>query len=122
MLAAARLQGGSFLPVSVQASGSIAAYATREPGGRVHMAIDNLTPAGRSQAVLVLLPARYRAAVEQLAAPAVTARRGVRIGGAQVGAAGGLPARSTPLPGGAGFLRLRLAAGSAALITLTPAG
>jgi hypothetical protein len=122
MLAAARLEGGSFLPVSLQASGSISAYATREPGGRVHVAIDNLSPAGPSQALIALLPARYRAAVEQLAAPAVTARRGVRLGGAQILPGGRLSASSAPLPGGAGFLRLRLAAGSAALITLTPAG
>jgi hypothetical protein len=120
LLAAARLEGGSFIPLALQAPSSVVAYATREPSGVIHLAVDNLSLGGTSQPVIALLPGRYRPTLERLVAPGLTARRGAHFGGAEIGPGGSWHAGGEALADGAGSLSLRLARGSAAIVTLTP--
>jgi hypothetical protein len=120
LLAAARLENGWFMHVTVRGPSYLTAYATRAAGGTIHLALDDMDTRNASHTVIVRLDGRYRASVERLTGPRLGATRGVRFGAAMVSSSGGFRPHGRPLRDRAGSLGLKLPGGSAAVLTLTP--
>lgn len=121
LLAAARLENGNFLDVRLRGPESLTAYATGDREGTIRLALDDMRRRGAPQRVVVTLHSGYRADIERLEGPGLTATRGVRLGGAEIAPNGRFEPHERPLDSGARSLDVRLRAGSAAILTLTPA-
>lgn len=119
MLAASRLEGGRFLPVSVAGttSAEVTAYATLAASGTVRLAIDNMSQT--TIAGLRLLAGNYTAAsVSYLAAPSLAARARVTLGESAIGPDGGWHPRAHRIRRSGGAFVLTLPGGTAAIVTL----
>jgi hypothetical protein len=123
MFAQAAPAGARLLSVSGPSSGPLRAWATRAPGGQVHVVLINTDTSG-SHTVELRLPAGAGPAVlASLAAPSIHSRNGVTIAGEGFGTetSTGLlapPLKPTVVTPGAGGYLVRLPAASAAMLTL----
>jgi hypothetical protein len=122
MFAQAAPAGSRLLTVSGASGGPLRAWATRAPGGQIHVVLIN-TDETRSHSVAVRVPAGAGPAVLALMlAPSVHSVNGVTIGGQGFGAetASGVlaepPKPATVEPGPGGYL-VKLPAASAAMLT-----
>ncbi|HEX7609821.1 MAG TPA: glycosyl hydrolase family 79 C-terminal domain-containing protein [Solirubrobacteraceae bacterium] len=135
LLALRSLEGSTFVPVAYRTPADVSVYALRAPDGTLRVVIDDMRtraparrhrrrppPPGPLSVTLRVDPAYRSATVMRLLAPALTATRGVTLGGATLRLDGTLPQPlSTPLAGGAGSFTVRTTPASAAIVTL-PAG
>ena len=82
LLAAARLEGGRFVPTQIAGDAAppdLTTWATLASGGKISVAIDNLAASGAPQPVYIPA-AGYMATVEPLTASSVEARNGIQLG------------------------------------------
>jgi len=122
LLAARQLEGGRLLPVSVsvrRGDEDLTAYATKQPGGQITVALDNFST---DQAAAITLRAHgyRRGLVEFLRASSIDARGSVTFGHASASVSGILQPTGTVIrrhdglfqfmlpPASAGILRLQL--------------
>ncbi len=103
---------------------TLTAAAFASSSGNLHIVLVNFQPTGAAQRVVRLrLPRPFRAGpILRLSAPGLRAKIGVRLGGRAVAGSGAWHAAAA-LPrvsGSPGSLELKMAAGSAALVTLYP--
>ena len=120
MLAAARLEGGSFVPVSLTGLGpgtELAAWATMSRDGKVMIAIEDCSTAGRPQR-LSILARGYTAGEQMLAGTSVEARSGILLGGASVTRAGRWRPKAARLERTGPYFRVLLRPASVAIVTL----
>jgi hypothetical protein len=120
LLAASRLEGGRFLPTSLNSSNQLpdlTTWATLAPGGAITITIDNLATAGLAQPVSIPMPG-YTATEEQLVGPSVEARSGLTFGAAPVTGKGQWRPRPARLPHRGGSFRIVVRPASAVVITL----
>jgi hypothetical protein len=126
MFAQAAPAGGRLLRVS-GASGALRAWAVRAPAGALRVVVINDDPHGSREVVVRLPVAHGTATVERLAAPSLGAKSGVMLGGqtfgsrTTTGVLAGKQALSSVKPSGRSYA-LRVAVGSAAMLTVAPAG
>jgi hypothetical protein len=125
-LAAVHLIGtGAFLPVNNPAWATVRAFALRHPDGTMTVVLDNVQdPAHNGPTTLRLgLGASFGAGRKvALTARSLGATTGVTLGGQTVSADGHLaPPRSTPVQVGGSTLTISVPAGTAEILTLTPA-
>jgi hypothetical protein len=113
-------------PVRASVAGgdsTLTAAAFTSPSGNVHIVLVDFRPSGSPRILKLRLPGPFRGgSILRLSAPGLRARTGVTLGGRAVSAAGTWQAAAA-LPrvsGAPGALRLSMAAGSAALVTLYP--
>jgi hypothetical protein len=114
--------GSRLEAVAVSRSRYLRAWATRTPDGAVRLVLINVDPA-HGHTVLIGGSVAGAARIARLLAPSVYAGTGVSLAGTTIGPATGrltLPALPTLTPT-LGHYRLRLAAGSAALVTFARA-
>jgi hypothetical protein len=119
--AGSRLLGVRGAPHSV----SLSAWATRATDGTERLVLIDKDP-GRARTVRIAVPAGMGGrdvTVERLTAPSVAARGGIRLGGRTYGAVTttgeiGAPRTTRAPPGGGRTVVVRVAGGSAALVTL----
>ena len=125
LLAARELEGGRFVPVTLQgpvaSRGDLTAYATERADGTLKVAIDDLSPHTGASLVAIAAPGYASGSMSRLAAPSIHATRRVTYGHATIGAGGADRPGSTPLRHEDGAFYLRSPAGSAQILTLTPA-
>jgi hypothetical protein len=122
LLAASQLEGGQFVPTRVTARGplpNLTSWATRAPGGRVKIAIDNFATTGSALTVSIAASG-YAVSEESLAAPSLEARNGIALGAAPVTTEGGWRPRPVRLPRVNGVVRLIMRPASAVIVTLHP--
>jgi hypothetical protein len=116
---------GTFSPVENSDPATLRAYAVRSDG-RLKVVLVNLTDpatAGDRQVTLQLGEKMRKADFIRMTGPALDATTGIKLAGKTVGADGTFPALApTKLKAGGETLKLSLPAGSATLVTLTPAG
>jgi hypothetical protein len=121
LLAARQLEGGRFIPATLETSGppaDLTTWATLAPSGAVKVVLDNMASAGPAERV-ELPSAGYLATEQALSAPSLEARSGVELGGVGVGADGLW--RSRPQRGlRSRMLSLSVRAASAMIVTLRP--
>ena len=113
--------GARLIPIAGGARSPLRAWATRGPDGRIRVVLINARESGAT-AIGVRVPRARRALLERLTAPGLAAGGGVTLGGQGFGAATGTglpagPRRVRVLGAQAGAFRLRVPAGSAALLT-----
>ncbi|MBV9941047.1 MAG: hypothetical protein JO262_02870 [Solirubrobacterales bacterium] len=124
MFAQAAPAGSDLLRVS-RTRGEVRVWATRAPGGQIHVVLINDDTAHRHALVVRVLGASGTGTLERLQAPSVHATRGVTLGGRSFGArtrTGVLPhPRDTvAVRSRGGDYVVRMPAGSAAMLTLAP--
>jgi hypothetical protein len=123
LLLARALLGDRPLRTSVAGGDStLTAAAFASPSGNVHIVLVDFRPSGAPRVLKLRLPLPYRAgSILRLSAPGLRATSGVTLGGRAVSPTGTWQAAALPHVSGApGALRLSMAAGSAALVTLYP--
>jgi hypothetical protein len=129
------LEGCTFLPLAYRTSRDIAVHALRSPGGSLQVVIDDMEvraprrttgPATREKPAWIALsagPSYTRASVVTLAAPSASAKRGVRLGGASVGADGSVAQPlAVPLSVKGGRVVVRVRPASVDVVTLRAPG
>jgi len=124
LLAFAQVAPGEQIGVACDAAGlNLTAYGVRHGAGRLSLAIINKDSSQDGMVEITSDKALTDAHVTRLTAPSLSAQDGIALGGASVDAngrwSGGRAEKVALLDGKA---RLDIAAGSAALITLTSAG
>jgi hypothetical protein len=124
MFAQAAPAGSHLLGVS-GTSGELRAWATRAPGGQIHVVLINDDTVHPQKLVVHVLRASGTGTLERLQAPSVHATHGVTLGGRSFGAltrTGVLPqpSRTVALRSLAGDYVVRMPAASAAMLTLAP--
>jgi hypothetical protein len=124
MFAQAFPPGARLLPVTAP-SGAVKEWATVAPDGTIHIVAINQDGTAEHD-VNALVPGSTRpGALETLTAPALTATDGVELGGQSFGqetTAGTLPAPvTTTVTPASGVYSIPVAAGSAAMVTISPA-
>jgi len=120
LLAARAIQGGRFVPVSVNEGPSaepLTAYATRHRNGVLTVAVDSLS-ASQPLVVLLRAPGYGKATAEALTGASRAARSGVSFGGQTFGPGGFSNSHETRLKRAAGGYTLFMPAAGAAIITL----
>ena len=128
------LEGCAFVSATYRTSRNVSVYALRAPDGTLRVVIDDMQlPAGAAsrtgrksragpvRVVLKVEPAYQHAGVTRLSAPSPYAKGAVTLGGASLRPDGTLPAPvPTAVSGSSGRFVLRVAAGSAAVVSLAP--
>jgi hypothetical protein len=123
MFARAAPAGSRLLAIAGGSRGAVRAWATRSGDGRIRVVLINTRP-GSATVIGVRIPGRAgRASLERLTAPSLSAGDDVTLAGQGFGTATttGLPAgarRAAIVPRQGGEFRVRVPAGSAALLTL----
>jgi|HubBroStandDraft_2_1064218.scaffolds.fasta_scaffold00240_19 hypothetical protein len=120
LLAASRLEGGRFVPVTVTSDSALTnmtTWATVAPNGTLRIVIDNLATTGFAQRILLPAPG-HRATEESLVGPSANARSGISLGAAPVTSAGRWRPRRTTLYRAAGSFHLVVSPATAVVISL----
>ena len=119
LLAFAQVSQGDLVAVDLNKSGvNITAYAVREEGGIISVAVIN-KDINRDAAVAISGAPQGEAQAMRLAAPSVSALSGVTLGGARVSGDGRWGGQSEAVRIRGGQALLNVPAGSAALVTFT---
>jgi Glycosyl hydrolase family 79 C-terminal beta domain len=119
LLAFAQVSQGDLVAVDLNKSGvNLTAYAVREEGGIISVAVIN-KDINRDAAVAISGAPQGEAQAMRLAAPSVSALSGVTLGGARVSGDGRWGGQSEAVRIRGGQALLNVPAGSAALVTFT---
>jgi hypothetical protein len=123
LLAACQLEGGRFVPTRLVGSPSlpnITTWATLAGNGAIKIAIDNMATTGQAQSLSIPIRRYMTGSEELLSAPAIGARSGMALGGAQVTGEGQWRPRWRSLRQASGAVRIAVSPASAAIVVLRP--
>ncbi|MHB1569406.1 MAG: glycosyl hydrolase family 79 C-terminal domain-containing protein [Solirubrobacteraceae bacterium] len=123
MFAQAAPAGSRLLGIRSPAPPGIKVWATRAPGGQLHVVVIDKRARGATTLRLKISGARGAGSLERLTAPGLGATGGVTLGGQSFGAAtatGELagPAQAQVIAPAGGVYTVRVAAASAAMLTI----